>query len=249
AEIDSKPVPAGHPAAVRAGEQLRIDSPTGGCRAWLAISGGVDVEPVLGSRSTDLRSGFGGFQGRALRDGDELSFGETSPRAKTLIQKLQRETIGRWAPPHEWSNPARRNPLLRFVRGRNIDLFDDALIERFTSQTFHVSPDSDRMGIRLNGTSLERVNKSDLLSEAVAPGTVQVPPGGHPIVLLNDCQTIGGYPKIAHVITVDLPVAAQVCPGDPVKFSEVSLTDAHTLLLTLEQKLQQFRRGLETVST
>jgi len=101
------------------------------------------------------------------------------------------------------------------------------------------------MGIRLDGPQLERTDDVDLLSEAVAPGTVQVPPNGKPILLLNDCQTIGGYPKIAHVITIDLPMASQLCPGDRVRFSEISVRDAHALLLERDRNLQQFRRGLE----
>ena len=102
------------------------------------------------------------------------------------------------------------------------------------------------MGVRLDGPPLERIENVDLLSEAVAPGTVQVPPNGQPILLLNDCQTIGGYPKIAHVITVDLPVATQLCPGDKVRFAEVSLRDAHLLMLERERNFEQFRRGLES---
>ena len=102
------------------------------------------------------------------------------------------------------------------------------------------------MGIRLDGPRLERVEDVDLVSEAVTPGTVQVPPNGKPILLLNDCQTIGGYPKIAHVITLDLPIATQLCPGDRVRFAEVSLAQAHALLLKRERNLEQFRRGLES---
>src|SRR5436190_10836037 len=101
------------------------------------------------------------------------------------------------------------------------------------------------MGIRLDCPRLERSEDVDLLSEAVAPGTVQVPPSGNPILLLNDCQTIGGYPKIAHVITVDLPMATQLCPGDRLRFTEISLRDAQALFLERERNLEQFRRGLE----
>jgi antagonist of KipI len=118
--------------------------------------------------------------------------------------------------------------------------------ELFSNENFSVSPDSDRMGIRLDGPRLERREDVDLLSEAVAPGTVQVPPSGQPILLLNDCQTIGGYPKIAHVITVDLPIATQVCPGDRIRFTEISIADAHALLRERERNLEQFRRGLES---
>jgi len=109
---------------------------------------------------------------------------------------------------------------------------------------FAVSPDSDRMGVRLDGPELKRVDESDLISEAVAPGTIQVPPSGKPILLLGDCQTIGGYPKIAHVITVDLGIAAQLRAGDRVRFSEVSPADAHRLLLERERELERFRIGL-----
>src|SRR5881409_1187503 len=100
------------------------------------------------------------------------------------------------------------------------------------------------MGVRLDGPKLERVDNVDLISEAVAPGTIQVPPSGKPILLLGDCQTIGGYPKIAHVISVDLAIAAQLRAGDQVRFSEVSLTDAQRLLIERERELERFRIGL-----
>ena len=103
------------------------------------------------------------------------------------------------------------------------------------------------MGIRLDGPQLKRSDESDLISEAVAPGTVQVPPGGKPILLLGDCQTIGGYPKIAHVITVDLPIAAQLRTGDYVRFREVSHGEAHQLLIERERNFHEFACGLEAL--
>ena len=109
---------------------------------------------------------------------------------------------------------------------------------------FTVTPDSDRMGARLEGPPLHRTDTSDLLSEAVAPGTLQVPPNGQPILLLGDCQTIGGYPKMAHVITVDLPIAAQLWPGDLVRFHEVPLSEAQKLLREREENYARFRVGL-----
>ncbi len=101
------------------------------------------------------------------------------------------------------------------------------------------------MGIRLQGPTLARIEEKDLLSEAVAPGTIQVPPSGQPILLLGDCQTIGGYPKIAHVITVDLPAAVQLRPGDSVRFVEVSLAEAQQLFIEREREVARFRLGLE----
>jgi len=193
-----------------------------------------------------LRAGFGGVKGRPVRDGEEFPLGENLAGAKALIEKLGREKIARWKPAHDWSNTARRAPVLRYLVGVDSGRFVESALQSLKSDEFFVSPDSDRMGIRLDGPRLERRQDVDLLSEAVAPGTVQVPPSGKPILLLNDCQTIGGYPKIAHVITVDLPIAAQLCPGDRVRFSEVSIADAHALLLERERNLEQFRRGLES---
>jgi antagonist of KipI len=245
ARVGSTTVPAGHPVLVRPGEEFSIDSPALGCRAWLAISGGIDVPLVLGSRSGDLRSGFGGVRGRPVRDGEEFPVGNNSSRAKVLIDKLRNESIASWKPPHEWSNTARRSPVLRHIRGSDAERFTPETLETFCSEKFAVSPDSDRMGIRFSGQPLVRTDHVDLLSEAVAPGTVQVPPSGNPILLLNDCQTIGGYPKIAHVITVDLATAAQLSPGNQVRFSEISMNQAHTLLFERARNLEQFRRGLE----
>jgi antagonist of KipI len=249
----STSLPAGHPVLLDADEELRISSPKIGCRAWLAISGGIDVPAPLGSRSTDLRANFGGINGRALRDGDIVPLGETSQITKILSDSLRDEQIAQWSASHDWASPAEHEPILRVVRGANWDRFNDVTIQRFTSEAFIVSPDSDRMGARLDGPELKRIedvavlaaaSSSDLISEAVAPGTIQVPPSGKPIVLLGDCQTIGGYPKIAHVITVDLPVAAQLRAGDKVRFQEISLVDAHRLLFERERELERFRIGL-----
>jgi antagonist of KipI len=233
------PLPAGHAGRLQANEELRFGPPQTGCRAWLAISGGIDVPIVLGSRATDMRANFGGLEGRALHDGDLLPLG-----ARPASSTPATTRIGSWTAPHDWVSPAKRDPILRFVRGADWDGFDAPTLQRLTSEFFAVSPDSDRMGIRLDGLELKGENNMDLISEAVAPGTIQVPPSGRPILLLQDCQTIGGYPKIAHVITVDLGIAAQLRAGDHVRFSEVSLADAHRLLLERERALERFGVGL-----
>jgi antagonist of KipI len=242
-QIASTRLPAGHAAHVQAGERLKFGRPQVGCRAWLAVSGGIDVSAVLGSRSTDLRANFGGFEGRTLRDGDVIPLGVrpgSSPPATA---------ISSWTAPHDWVSPAKPEPILRFTHGADWFRFNDVAIRRFTEHKFAISSDSDRMGVRLEGPELRRVDKRDLISEAVAPGTIQVPPSGKPILLLGDCQTIGGYPKIAHVITVDLGIAAQLRAGDHVCFSEVSLTDAHRLLLEREHEFERFRIGVSLQTT
>jgi antagonist of KipI len=247
-QIGSRALPAGHVAHLRAGDELKFGRAQIGCRCWLAISGGIDVPVVLGSRSTDLRANFGGFEGRALRDGDVISLGEwpgSSAFAKATADKPSPATgISSWTAPHDWASPATRHPSLCFLRGTDWTRFNASTLQRLTSESFAVSPDSDRMGVRLDGPELKRQDETDLISEAVAPGTIQVPPSGKPILLLGDCQTIGGYPKIAHVITVDLGVAAQLRAGDRVRFSEVSLQDAHRLLMERERDLERFRIGL-----
>ena len=247
-------VGAGHAALVRAGQELMFNQPKVGCRCWLGISGEIDVPIMLGSRSTDLRANFGGFDGRALRDGDEIALGKNSKDAQSLVDLLREQRISPWSPPHDWSSPAQREPILRVMRGFDWNRFNDVTIQQFTNHRFTVSPDSDRMGVRLEGPELKRADNvagpaaasgTDLISEAAAPGTIQVRPGGKPIVLLGDCQTIGGYPKIAHVIGVDLPIAAQLRAGDGVRLREVSLTQAHQLLAERERDLAEFRVGIK----
>jgi len=236
--VGSTALPVGHAALVRAGDELKFGRSEIGCRAWLTISGGINVPIVLSSRSTDLRANFGGFNGRALRDGDVLP----------LVQKSRSTPaatgISSWTAPHDWVSPAKHEPTLRFVRGVDWNRFSASTLQHFINELFAVSSDSDRMGVRIDGPELKREDNVDLISEAVAPGTIQVPPSGKPILLLGDCQTIGGYPKIAHVITVDLGIAAQLRAGDRVRFSEVSLADAHHLLLEREREFDRFRIGL-----
>lgn len=236
--IGDKNLPAGHAGLVAKDDDLIVTAPQTGARAWLAISGGLDVPPVLGSRSTDLRGNFGGYQGRALRAGDALPLG----RAKKLPSR--KRTVSEWGAPAAWATPGRAPASLRIVRGTDWNRFLSRAHTSLVTRSFAVTPASDRMGARLDGPPLDRMRTTDLLSEAVAPGTLQVPPNGEPILLLGDCQTIGGYPKIAHVITADLSIAAQLWPGHQVRFHEVSLMEAQRLLREREEDFARFRVGL-----
>lgn len=247
--VNSHSMPSGHPVLVAPNQQVKFGAARIGCRCWLAISGGVDVPVVIGSRSTDLRSKFGGFEGRALKDGDCLRLGQNSERANRLMTRLIQRRVGNWAPPHDWANPARRLSHLHIIRGTDWNLFDNFIIEQMMKLRFVVSPDSDRMGVRLESSQVELRHGHDLSSEPVAPGTIQVPPSGLPILLLGDCQTIGGYPKIAHVITVDLASAAQLRAGDQISFTEVSISVAHRHLINRENEFERFRYGLEAYFT
>ncbi len=232
-------------------------------RAWLVISGGVDVRPVLGSRSTDVRARFGGWQGRALRDGDELLLGAPT-KATARITSAMNGAVADWSGPQLSSSRAERGgvegsrgeslqvaprdpstPLgmtLRITPGKN---WNDEAGGQLLRGNFHVAVNSDRMGPRLEGANIDTAQTSELVSEAVVPGTIQLPPGGAPIVLLADCQTIGGYPKIAHVITVDLARAAQLQPMDEVRFELTTLEHAQQLLRQREHDIALFRAGLQ----
>lgn len=237
-EVAETRIPAGRSAVVRPGEELRIGGAKNGCRLWLAISGGIEVPSILGSRATDLRTQFGGFAGRNLQDGDELSLGKAAPPAEDAPR------LASWSALPEWSLTALPTPILRVVRGAEWDLFDRKSRHSFLETAFTVGAEADRMGVRLEGAALARKKKRELLSEAVAPGTVQVANNGQPILLLGDCQTIGGYPKIAHVITADLAPAAQLLPNDTVRFEEVSLDEAVALFEERANDFELFRVAL-----
>jgi antagonist of KipI len=242
--IGDEDLRAGHVGLVEKDEEVTMIAPNSGGRAWLAISGGIDVPLVLGSRSTDLRGNFGGYEGRALRDGDDLSLFKKQRFPKRPKTNGGLESAAPWGAPATWARIAHDNVVLRVVRGTDWNRFTREAQQSLVASACTVTSDSDRMGVRLEGLELERTESSDLLSEAVAPGTLQVPPNGQPILLLGDCQTIGGYPKIAQVVTVDLPIAAQLWPGDTLRFQEVSLAEAQTLLREREKDFALFRAGV-----
>ena len=242
--IANQNLPPGHAGLIAKDEELVMNAPKAGSRAWLAISGGVAVSPVLGSRSTDLRGNFGGYEGRVLRDGDILPLGEKSALPSQVAEMFGDRRIAEWTAPSGWVTTAARDRFLRVVQGPDWSRFTAEAQTSLVSAPFTVTLDSDRMGARFDGPDLPRHDPSDLLSEAVAPGTLQVPPNGKPILLLGDCQTIGGYPKIAHVITVDLPIAAQLWPGDLVRFHQVSLAEAQEFLREREEDFARFRIGM-----
>lgn len=243
--IGNETLPPGYAARIEKGEELVMTAPKPGARAWLAISGGIAVAPILGSGSTDLRGNFGGYKGRVLRDGDVLSLGEMSPLSEQTKRLFHDRRIATWSAPTPWTQLTACDRFLRVVRGSEWSRFTPEAQSSFVSRPFNVTLESDRMGVRLEGPDLPRHDVSELLSEAVAPGTLQVPPNGKPIMLLGDCQTIGGYPKIAHVITVDLPIAVQLWAGDPVRFFEISLEDAQELLCRREADFARFRIGIK----
>ena len=206
------------------GSTLSFGGGKGGVRAYLAVSGGIAVPPVMGSRSTYLLGHFGGLDGRALRVQDSLPI--------LPLAAGTRHRIGTFFP--ENFRPAyKKNPTLRVVLGPFEEFFSEEGIRAFFSTKYTVSPQSDRMGYRLKGEPIKRQKSGEMITCGLANGTIQVPPDGQPIVLLADRQTIGGYPIIATLIHADLPLIAQCMPGDRVRFLAVSPDEAREAYLKL----------------
>ena len=220
AEIDGAPFPPFRSRAVPAGAVLKCGAALHGARAYLAVSGGIDLTPVLGSRSTHLPSRLGGFQGRALRRGDRLPLGGPGAASPGDPEHfgvaggplmLRPEALDRLAP----------RPVLRVTPGAQAERFDERARRLFAESEFTVSATSDRMGIRLDGPAIPTPGDGRMPSEGMPLGAIQVPPDGAPILLFVDHQTTGGYPVIASVIAADVWRAGQLRPGARVRFETV----------------------------
>ncbi|MET8247912.1 biotin-dependent carboxyltransferase family protein [Streptomyces sp. NPDC005202] len=202
--VDGRPVAWGAPVRVAAGALLDVGAAVSGVRSYVAVSGGIAVEPVLGSRSTDLLSGLGPAP---LTDGTVLPLGQpVGLHGRVDVAPQPR-------PPAEL--------VLRVTLGPRDDWFTPQAVRVFTSRTYRVSSASNRIGLRTEGPALERALPGELPSEGMVLGAVQVPPDGRPVVFLADHPTTGGYPVIGVVRAADLPAAAQAVPGTPVRFVAV----------------------------
>lgn len=211
AELDGKPVWTGWRSAVKAGQTLTMRMPRRGMRSYLAISGGLALPEVLGSRSTDLKAGFGGYEGRPLQDGDNIPLKKSAFRRPRKVVGIKQLLFGN---------------RVRVLPGPEFQEFSEEAREVFWRTGWQLSPQSNRMGYRLQGPSLARTTQRELFSHGLMPGVIQVPHSGHPIVLLADAQTTGGYPRIACVIEADLYNLAQIRLGEPIHFIPCTLDDA-----------------------
>lgn len=219
-------VPRDRPLVMRPGDELSFGARSRGARAFVAVHGGFALSPVMGSTSTYLRGQLGGWQGRALRRGDEIGLG--SPLADHGLDALAQALWGTRV--HLGvALVASSRPKLRIVRSAQWADFTPESCAALLTESFRISPDSERMGYRLEGPALALAAPRQMISEAIAFGTIQVPAGGQAIVLMADRQTTGGYPKIACVASVDLPILAQRAPGDHVRFEIVELDEARRL--------------------
>ena len=230
--LNEKPFDMWCSQIVRKGDTLFLKAPRTGCRAYLAVGGGISLVPVLASKSTNLASRFGGYEGRALRKGDLLFSGAPDQHLQRAGKMFKPE--GRPSYTGDW--------VLRVLPGPQDQDFPEESIRLFLDSSYTVSSQSDRTGLRLSGPALHR--KKDLggsiISEGIVPGAIQVPGDAQPIILLVETVT-GGYRKIATVISADLPLLGQVKPGERVRFLEVLMPEAMIALQESENHINMLK--------
>lgn len=235
ASVDGIALPGWRPISLPAGCELSLRACRRGARAYVAFAGGLRVPAVLGSASTDLRAGFGGLDGRCLIAGDVLDVD-----SDRLPEVSEPRIASWWLDPQPDLTPSLQSPI-RILPGH--DAVDPAT--PLSANSYRVSPQSNRQGLRLQGIALTLAGRSERVSEPVAPGTIQLPPDGQPIVLLADAQTVGGYPRIGHVISADLPRLAQLRPGDELHFELVDAATAGDLACAQRQRLTRIALAIE----
>ena len=234
ARLDDVSIPLWKSCPVFAGQTLRFGKRKSGTRVYLALAGGLDVPLVMGSRATFLRGGIGGLAGRPLQAGDILESDETS------VSGYGGKSL-RSADIAFYSDSA----VAHVVLGPQDHTFSEGVRSTFLTTQYTVTPQSDRMGFRLAGNPLRYQSgfNADLLSEAVPFGAIQVPPDGLPIILMADRQTTGGYPKIATVISADIPRIAQLAPGDTLSFQTITIGEAQDLCIAQERQLRVWEQS------
>jgi len=238
ARVEGQTLPAWTSCFVPAGSVLRLGGMRHGCRSYLAVRGGFEIVPLLGSRSSDLHAGIGG----ALRSGDLIGIGEHA--AARWFQPGREWQALRWGlDPRPWLDYARAP--LGLMRGHHFDALDEASQQALFAQRFMLSKDSNRTGSRLEGTPLRLRQPLELISEATLPGTLQLPPSGQPIALMAEAPVTGGYPRIGQLAAADMPRLAQRRPGDTVSFREISLDEALQRLAERKSSLQRLLQRIE----
>lgn len=245
---DGEPVPGLRPVALRAGTVLSFGRCRLGCRAYLAVSGGFDIPKVMGSESTYSRAGIGGFEGHSLLTGDAVPLkGATKSGGallRTLLAENKKAAWPLWrAGPLHMTRSALAAPI-RFTAGLQYREFTEESRRLLETETFPITAHSDRMGYRLDGEKLALTEPKEMISEMAALGTIQVPPEGHPIVLMAEHQTCAGYPEIGQVILPDVCRLAQLRPGDTARFTRISLEEAETIYLNKEKELRNLAEAI-----
>lgn len=216
AKLDEVPIERGRAYLIQKGQRLKFGMAKSGVRAYLAIAGKMQVPVIINSKSTNLKCKMGGLDGRKLQNGDELKV-QVRKYSKKKTEKLLKKQME----PTDYEE----KKMIRVVLGPQDDCFSEEGIKTFLSEDYIVSMESDRMGIRMEGPKIEGKGKTDIVSDGIVFGSIQVTSAGLPIVMMADHQTTGGYAKIATVIKEDLPKLAQARPGDHVVFQKVEIEE------------------------
>jgi antagonist of KipI len=226
--LDDRRVETWNSVEIRAGQTLQLGPTRAGARCYLCVRGGIEVKLFLGSASTHLLSGIGGFEGRALRKGDVLKVGRAIEAFRTFRKRnLARRALEKLAP----------RKVLRVTAGPQSDWFSKEAQEMFYQGTYRVTEESNRMGLRLEGAAIASAPAGEMISEGVSLGAVQITASGLPIILFVEQQTTGGYPKIANVISADMSSLGQLRPRDEVRFELVEMETARALFVEREELL------------
>ncbi|MGU3369715.1 5-oxoprolinase subunit C family protein [Bacillus mycoides] len=242
--LNGERIPLWRPILAEEGSMLCLGKAKSGCRAYVTFAGGINIDRTMGSKSTYIRAALGGIEGRMLKKGDYFQIGTGAEVASRFIQNLQEEKRikTKWAICNNALPKYKKHPILRVITDFEYDQFTEESIKSFFSKEYKVSNYADRMGYRLDGDVLNRVEEIEILSSPVTFGTIQVPNGGQPIILMADRQTTGGYPRIGNVISVDLPLLAQLKPGDYVTFEKISMEDAAQLYIKKETSMSLLKK-------
>lgn len=235
AKLDGTPIPRYEAVSVKEGQTLSFMGLYSGSRAYIAFAGGLDIPIVMGSRSTNLKSKVGGYEGRKLGTGDSIGFRAPAAWLPNMSERR-----------YKLPSFASKERTLRVVMGPQDDCFTEKGIETFLTGTYTISNEYDRMGCRMEGDVIEHKNGGDIITDGISFGAVQVPSHGNPIVMMADHQTTGGYTKIANVISVDLPVLAQCMPGMKIHFEKVTVDEAQDLYC---KEKEEFRALAEKLNT
>lgn len=236
-KLNGTPCPMYRAVAIRSGDRLQLGAAMTGCRAYIAFAGGLDVPQVMGSRATALMNRVGGYQGRKLAKDDYI--------ALCTPQTPLGDLTGRAAPVPK---PQEREVTVRVILGPQDGDFTQEGLDAFLHQPYAVSKDFDRMGCRLEGPVIAHKTDGNIISDGIAAGAIQVPTSGQPIIMLAERQTVGGYTKIATVISADLPAVGQCKAGDILRFQAVTVAEAHRLLKEQDQQLRDLQIRVERPS-
>ncbi|MCM0006645.1 MULTISPECIES: biotin-dependent carboxyltransferase family protein [Bacillus cereus group] len=242
--LNGERIPLWRPILAEEGSMLCFGKVKSGCRTYVTFAGGIHIDHTMGSKSTYIRAVIGGMEGRMLKKGDYFQIGVQPEMANRFVQDLQKDERikTKWAISNSILPKYKKHPKLRVIADFEYNQFTEESRKAFFTKEYKVSNYADRMGYRVEGEVLNRVEEKEILSSPVTFGTIQVPNGGQPIILMADRQTTGGYPRMGNIISVDLPLIAQLKPGDYVSFENITLEEAEQLYIEKEVNMNLLKK-------